>query len=50
MSCSSTVVVGRLRLKSWYVCLEKSSFWKQQMTSSSVMLAIVARILKKHRV
>jgi hypothetical protein len=47
MSHSSTVVVGRLRPKSWYVRFEKSSFWKQRMTSSSVMLAMVARVSKK---
>jgi hypothetical protein len=49
-SCSSTAVVGRLRLKSWYVFFEKMPFWKQRMTSSSVILALVARVLKKRRV
>jgi hypothetical protein len=50
MSWSSTAVVGRLRLKSWYVCFEKKPFWKQRMTSSLVMLAMVAQISKKRRV
>jgi hypothetical protein len=30
--------------------LQKKLFWKQRMTSSSVMLAMVARISKKRRV
>jgi hypothetical protein len=50
MSRSSTAVVGQLRLKLWYVCFKKSPFWKQRMTSSSVMLVMVARISKKHQV
>jgi hypothetical protein len=41
-------VVGRLHLKLWYVCFEKSPFWKQRMTSSSVMLMMVACVSKKH--
>jgi hypothetical protein len=47
MSRSSTTVVGQLLPKLWYVCFEKGLFWKQRMTSSSVMLAMVAHISKK---
>jgi hypothetical protein len=47
MSRSSMAVVGRLRPKSWYVCFKKSPFWKQRMTSSSMMLVMVAHVSKK---
>jgi hypothetical protein len=47
MSRSSTTVVRWLRPKSWYVCFEKSLFWKHRMTSSSMMLVMVLRISKK---
>jgi hypothetical protein len=50
MSHSSMVVVEQLRLKTWYVFFEKRPFWKQRMTSSSVMLAMVVRVWKKHHV
>jgi hypothetical protein len=45
---SSSRVIASEKL--WYVCFEKSPFWKQQMMSSSVMMAMVVRISKKHRV
>jgi hypothetical protein len=48
MSRSSMVVVGQLHPMSWYMCFEKRPFWKQWMMSSSVMLAMVACISKKH--